>query len=166
MVDEINFENNKKNSREIHQVILLIFDSIRDQSLSLYFWKSFINLVIVRANLRRTLSQHYEPAICASRNNLPEKSVAGSWKKWTSYGMCRVFFEAGLEFFDGEYKCPVEGMQPEVTRRKHFFGRTFCTGLLYVVYVITWTSIYFYFALLHVYTYIYIYACSLDPSDI
>lgn len=35
MVDEINFENNKKNSREIHQVILLIFDSIRDQSLSL-----------------------------------------------------------------------------------------------------------------------------------
>lgn len=66
--------------------------------------------------------------------------------------MCRVFFEAGLEFFDGEYKCPVEGMQPEVTRRKHFFGRTFCTrsfvrGVRYHVN--------FYLLLLHVYIYIY-----------
>lgn len=77
--------------------------------------------------------------------------------------MCRVFFEAGLEFFDGEYKCPVEGMQPEVTRRKHFFGRTFCTrsfvrGVRYHVN--------FYLLLLHVYIYIYIHARSLDPPDI
>lgn len=35
---------------------------------------------------------------------------------------CVEYFRGWLgNFFDGEYKCPVEGMQPEVTRRKHFF---------------------------------------------